>query len=441
MSDYVYGLNKSGLSVIKLLNNQKKIFDCWDDNIKIRHLANKHFTKLNLKKINQKNINLYKNIYLTPGISLNDKRFKNISNSKIKRDLDLYYESLRDEKIIAITGTNGKSTTTKLIGDILKKKYRKTFVGGNLGEPLCNSIKKSFKYTHHVVELSSFQLETIKRFDPNISVILNLSKDHLDRYKNINNYILAKKNILNNGGKNINLISIDDVYSNRIFLDKKINNKISFSTKKITADIFYNKECIIDNYFHKNKKIKLLRLSLDLNNSYNLQNILVSYIVCKYFRIAIKYFNESIKNFRGLPYRSSTTHNSKSKLIINNSKATNISSSLSTLENNKNIFLILGGIAKEDGFSKFNKFRKNIDQIYIYGKSRFKIKNQINLSNISIIKNNLQEVINTLWNDLADKNHKVTIVFAPACASFDQFENFEIRGAYFNQLILNKLKK
>ncbi|MDC0453123.1 UDP-N-acetylmuramoyl-L-alanine--D-glutamate ligase [Alphaproteobacteria bacterium] len=441
MSDYVYGLNKSGLSVIKLLYNQKKIFDCWDDNKKIRHLANKRITKLNLKKINKKKINLYKNIYLTPGISLNDKRFKNISNSKIKRDLDLYYESLKDEKIIAITGTNGKSTTTKLIGDILKKKYRKTFVGGNLGEPLCNSIKKNFKYTHHVVELSSFQLETIKRFNPNVSVILNLSKDHLDRYKNIKNYILAKKNILNSGGKNINLISIDDVYSNRIFLDKKIKNKISFSTKKITADIFCNKDCIIDNYFHKNKKIKLLNLSSDLNNSYNLQNILASYIVCKYFKIPIKYFNESIKNFQGLPYRSLTIHNSKSKLIINNSKATNISSSLSTLENKKNIYLILGGVAKEEGFSKFNKFRNNIDQIYIYGKSRFKIKNQINLSKISIIKKNLQEVINTLWNDLSNKNHKVTIVFAPACTSFDQFENFEKRGAYFNQLILNKLKK
>ena len=122
MSDYVYGLNKSGLSVTKLLLNQKKIFDCWDDNKKIRYLANKNIPKLSFKKINQKKINLYNNVYLTPGISLNDKRFKNILNSKIKRDLDLYYESLKNEKIIAITGTNGKSTTTKLIGDILKKK-------------------------------------------------------------------------------------------------------------------------------------------------------------------------------------------------------------------------------------------------------------------------------------------------------------------------------
>ena len=441
MSDYVYGLNKSGLSVIKLLYNQKKNFECWDDNKKIRHLANKNIPKLNLKKINKKKINLYNNIYLTPGISLNDKRFKNILNSKIKRDLDLYYENLRNEKIIAITGTNGKSTTTKLIGDILKKKYRRTFVGGNLGEPLCNSIKKNFKYTHHVVELSSFQLETIKKFNPNISVILNLSKDHLDRYKNIKNYISAKKNILNHGCKNINLISIDDVYSNKIFLDKKVKNKISFSTKKLTADIFYKNNCIVDNYFHKNKRIRLLNISLDLKNSYNLQNILAAYVVCKYFKIPIKYFSKSIKDFKGLPYRSLPIHNSKSKLIINNSKATNISSALSTLENKKNIFLILGGIAKEDGFNKFNKFRKHIDQVYIYGKSRFKIKNQINLPKISVIKKNLQEVIHTLWNDISDKDNKVTIIFAPACASFDQFENFEKRGAYFNQLIFNKLKK
>ena len=89
-----------------------------------------------------------------------------------------------------------------------------------------------------------------------------------------------------------------------------------------------------------------------------------------------------------------------------------------------------------------NKFKDSIDNANVYDAAlRTPLEKQINLSKISIIKKNLREVINTLWNDLSDKNHKVTIVFAPACASFDQFENFEIRGAYFNQLILNKLKK
>ena len=441
MSDYIYGLNKSGISVIKLLRKQKKTFECWDDNKKIRNLINKNFPKLKFKKIDKKNLNNYNTIYLTPGLSLKDKRFASVSNSKIKRDLNLYYNNIKNEKIIAITGTNGKSTTTKLIGDILKKKYKKTFVGGNIGNPLCNSIVDKIQYSHHVVELSSFQLETINNFNPNISILLNLSKDHLDRYKNLKNYISAKKNIFNNGSKKINLISIDDEYSKRIFHNKKINNKISFSIKSIVADIYYKEGYLVDNYFHKNKITKLLNISSDLNATYNFQNILVAYVVCKYFRIPIKYFNQSIKNFKGLPYRSLTIYNSKTKLIINNSKATNISSALSTLENKRNIYLILGGVAKEDGFEKFGKFRNEIKQIYIYGKSRLLIKNQINFFKISKILKNLQEVINILWDDVSILNDKATIIFAPACASFDQFENFEKRGDYFNQLILNKLNK
>ena len=440
MSDYVYGLNKSGISVIKLLIQQKKTFDCWDDNKKIRNSIKKNYAKLKFKKID-KNLKKYKNIYLTPGISIHDKRFVGVSNSKIRRDLNLYYQNIKNEKIVAITGTNGKSTTTKLIGDILKKKYKNTFVGGNMGDALCNSIIDSVKYSHHVVELSSFQLETIKNFDPKISILLNLSKDHLDRYIDLKSYISAKKNILNKNSKNINLISIDDKYSKRIFYSKKINNKISFSIKNTDADIYYKDGNVVDNFFHKNKKTKLLDISLDLNDTYNFQNILVAYIVSKYFKIPIKYFNQSIQNFKGLPYRSSTIYNSKLKLIINNSKATNISSALPTLENKKNIYLILGGIAKEDGFEQFGKFRNEIKQIYIYGKSRFLINNQINLYKISKILKNLKEVVDNLWEDMSFNNDKATIIFAPACASFDQFENFEKRGDYFNQLILNKIKK
>ena len=111
-------------------------------------------------------------------------------------------------------------------------------------------------------------------------------------------------------------------------------------------------------------------------------------------KIPIKFFKETIKKFKGLPYRSLTIYNSKSKLIINNSKATNISSALATLENKQNIYLILGGLAKEDGFEKFCMFQNEIKKIYIYGKSRFLIKNQINLFKISVIKKNLEDVIN-----------------------------------------------
>tara|TARA_Y100001970_G_scaffold6328_1_gene7200 strand:+ start:16277 stop:17608 length:1332 start_codon:yes stop_codon:yes gene_type:complete len=440
MSDYIFGLNKSGLSILKLLKKQKKTFDCWDDNKKNRILIKRSFPKVNFKENQKVDLNTYDNIYLTPAISLKDNRFKQIPNLKFKRDLNLYYQNLKKEKVIAITGTNGKSTTTKLIGEILKKKFKKTFIGGNIGNALCNSINSKIKYSHHVIELSSFQLETIKNFEPKISILLNLSNDHLDRYKNFNEYICVKKNILNKSSKNINLISLDDKYCKKIFNSKKINNKISFSIKDRKADFYFSKGFIFDNYFYQNKKIKLTKLSKDLKNSVSIQTIIVSYIVCKYLRIPIKCFYESIKDFRGLPYRAKIIYNSNIKQIINNSKATNISSALTTLVNKKNIYLILGGIAKENRFDKFREFSKEIKQIYIYGKSRHKIKEQIKFFMKSNSSKNLKDLVNCLWKDISNIDKKITIIFAPACSSFDQFKNFEERGEYFNQLIFNKIK-
>ena len=442
MKDYVYGISKSGLAVIKLLKKQDKNFECWDDNKKTRYLLKKKFKNLNLIPINKINLKNYNNIYVTPGISINDKKFSKAEKSKLKRDLNLYYENITTEKIIAITGTNGKSTTTKLIGDILKKSSKKVFVGGNIGEPLCNSILQKKLFFYHVVELSSYQLESIKNFEPKISIILNLAQDHLDRYKNFEQYVEAKKNILKINSNNINLISIDDKFSKKIFNDINIKNKISFSLHNSNADIYYENGFIVDKYFSKFKKHKLQNISLDLSQTYNIQNILAAYAVCKYLRIPIKFFNESIKNFKGLPFRSSIILNTKSKLIINNSKATNVASALFTLENKKNIFLLLGGIAKKgDEFGKFIKFKHDIKKIYIYGKSRFFIKKQMRLNAISEVYENLEKALNHLWKHLDSFNGKATIIFAPACASFDQFENFEKRGDFFNKLVLKKIKK
>lgn len=442
MKDYVYGISKSGLAVIKLLKKQDKNFECWDDNKKTRYLLKKKFKNLNLIPINKINLKNYNNIYVTPGISINDKKFSKVEKSKLKRDLNLYYENITTEKIIAITGTNGKSTTTKLIGDILKKSSKKVFVGGNIGEPLCNSILQKKLFFYHVVELSSFQLESIKNFEPKISIILNLAQDHLDRYENFTQYVEAKKNILKINSNNINLISIDDKFSKKIFNDIKIKNKISFSLYNSNADIYYENGFIVDKYFSKFKKHKLQNISLDLSQTYNIQNMLAAYAVCKYLRIPIKFFYESIKNFKGLPFRSSIILNTKSKLIINNSKATNVASALFTLDNKKNIFLLLGGIAKKgDEFEKFIKFKNDIKKIYIYGKSRLLIKKQMKLNSISEVYENLEGAFNNLWKHLERFDGKATVIFAPACASFDQFENFEKRGDFFNKLVFKKIKK
>ena len=168
----IYGLQKSGNSIIKFCIQKKIKYKIWDDDPVVR----KNFTNTygNNYFFNPKNkkLNLFNKIFVSPGISIRQKKFQTYNKfSKINRDLNLYISNIENQKIIAITGTNGKSTTTKLIGDILQKNNKNTFVGGNIGDPLCEAYLKNTNYKYHVIELSSFQLETINSINSKISII------------------------------------------------------------------------------------------------------------------------------------------------------------------------------------------------------------------------------------------------------------------------------
>ena len=440
--NYIYGLNKSGLSIANFLINNDKAFCCWDDNSTVRNRLKKTIKNIKFLKPTPSNLNKFKNIYVTPGISINKDIFKNLNQySILKRDLNIYYENITNQKIIAITGTNGKSTTTKLIGDIFKKKYKKSFVGGNIGVPLCDSLLSNKFEKFHVIELSSFQLELIKNFNTKISIILNISNDHMDRYKNMRDYIKQKKNILSNSKDSYNLISIDDKYSRKISKNR-IKNKILFSIKNSKANVFIKNNYIYDNYFSIKKKILIGKTSKDLNNKFNLQNIIVAYICCKIFNIPIKIFRSEIKHFKGLPYRSQIILRSNKLNIINDSKATNVDATLNSLKNlnNEDIYLIVGGKAKDKNFKNLSKYKKFIKKLYLYGESSFLIHNQLKDYIKTEIYSNLKIAINSVYKDTKKIKTKSTILFAPACTSFDQFTNFEERGLYFNKLVKDKFK-
>lgn len=437
--DFVYGLNKTGISLIKLLKKYKKDFRIWDDDKKLRNKLKKIYNDNIFFKPFKKNLDNFKNIYVSPGITIRQEKFqiKNKTN-KLKRDLNLYFANITNEKIISITGTNGKSTSTKLIGDLLRKKRLDTFVGGNIGEPLCNSLIKKKKYKYHVIELSSFQLETINNFNSYISIITNISNDHTDRYRNISDYINQKRKILTNFG--YNLISIDDKYSKKIFYKKDKLTKISFSTLDQNANLYINDDFIKDNYFYNNKNIYLKKISKNLNGKFNLQNIIILYICSKILKISEKYFFQIISNFKGLPFRSEVICNNRKYFIVNNSKSTNLNSTMNLLDNYEKVYLILGGIAKEKNFDILNKYKSKIICSYIYGKSasliQDKIKNSIKTKKFKFLENLIKE----LSNDLKFINIKSVILFAPACSSYDQFKNFEERGAFFNIHIKKELK-
>ncbi len=436
----VYGLQKSGISLVKLLEKKNLDFKIWDDNDLVRKKLKKVINQnLFIDKKNCKLIDFDK-IFVSPGISLRQKKFQfKKKTSKIQRDLNFYISNLEKQNVIAITGTNGKSTTTKLIGDILKKQKISRFVGGNIGDPLCNAFLSQKKYKYHVIELSSFQLETVNNINSKISIITNLSYDHLDRYKDMNDYINQKKNIITKNG--FNLISIDDSFSKKIYEKKNIKNKISFSILNPKADVYMGHSFILDNYFHNNKKIDVKYISRDLSGKFNNQNIVIAYICNKLLKLSENFFFDVIKNFKGLPHRSKIIFENKKLKIINNSKSTNISSTINSIVNYNNIYLILGGIAKEKNFEIILNFKKNINCIYLFGKSSKFIENKLK-KNIYVKRfKDLKQLINHVFADIKFNKTQSTILFAPACSSYDQYKNFEERGEEFTKLVLKHLKK
>ncbi len=434
----IYGLQKSGLSIIKLCEKNNIKFKIWDDNQLVRKKLKQKYNSKFYFNPNNKNLKIFEKVFVSPGISIRQKKFQiNNISSIINRDLNIYISNLSNQNIIAITGTNGKSTTTKLIGDILKKNKIKTFVGGNIGEPLCDAFIKNKKFDYHVIELSSFQLETIKSFNTKISIITNLSNDHLDRYDNISDYINQKKNIISRNG--MNLFSLDDSYSRKIINQNKIKNKISFSLINKSADIFMSENYIVDNYFKKGTKLLIKNISGDLEGDFNKQNILIAYICCKILKLPQNNFLKVLKSYKGLPFRSSIIFKNKKLKIINNSKSTNINSAINSIKNYNNIYLIMGGIAKEMNFEIILRYKKKLNRVYTFGKSGSFIEKKLQKSlHVKSFKN-LKSVVKQLFKDIKENKGQSTILFAPACSSYDQYKNFEDRGKYFNDLINENL--
>ena len=408
----IYGLGKTGISAFKFLKKNNFVF-IYDDKKKIK----KNKESVTFSKIKKSKFDL---IILSPGIDINKcklKKFLEKNFKKIYTDLDVFSSYFKNQ-CITITGTNGKSTTCRLLHDVLKQKGYDVKLAGNIGYPIL-SIKNIKKSSIFVIEASSYQLEYSKLFTSKYGAILNISVDHLERHKTLKNYISAKFRLIENQKKN----SIMFINNN----DKLIRNKI-----------------------RKNKyKSKIIKVSTKLNNHYieslkndyflsssNKENLSFVIDISKKFKIQKNILTRAIRKFKGLKYRQQIIFDNKKISIINDSKSTSYSSSIEMLKKSEKIYWLLGGIPKKgDKFKLSNIYYKNIKG-YIYGKNNKKfiadLKNKIILKKFS----NLEKAIKAIFNEIKlDNFRKKTILFSPSAASFDSFQNFEDRGAYFDKLI------
>ena len=413
----IYGLGLSGTSVLKFLNKSKvrKIYK-WDDKKKIN----------NKSKSSQfiKGILVSDYIVVSPGIDIKKSKFSNIllkNKKKIITDLDLFYMQKLKSKTIVITGTNGKSTTSKLLEHVLKNNYKNVQLGGNIGKPILelNINNKSIV----IIEASSFQLEYSKFIKPTFAALINITKDHLDWHKTMKNYVGAKFNIFLKQDTN-NYAFIKDQkliskFKNFNFLSK-LNVVKKNSIKHLKANI-------------KNKHL------LSKPNEENLEFVLA---ISKKFGIKNKVFLKKINTFKELPHRHEIFFKKRNITFIDDSKATSFIATKSALQTSNDILWIVGGIPKLGDKMKINKINKNIIKSYIIGKKTHYFQKQLKGKINYKISHNLDDSLKHIFEDIRKlKNKNITVLLSPASASFDQFNNFVERGNRFKYLVKKYAKK
>ena len=409
----IYGLGKTGISSFKYLNKKNKCFIFDDDKKKTnKKLKNYFISKSSVIKKN------FDNIIVSPGINIGRcklSKYLKKNQTKIITDLDIFYKYNPEILTITITGTNGKSTTCKLLYDILKNHRYDVRLTGNIGNPILAEKKINDK-TIFVVEASSYQLAYSKYFKSRFSAILNISPDHLERHKSMKNYILSKLKCITRQNRNDVAIIPNNNLLKHLIRSKIIKSKLILIKK--------------NKYLNLINKLK----NNNFTNSANAQNISFLLELSKHLKLNIKTVLKTMNNFKPLEFRQEEIYNSKYLKIINDSKSTTFSSTTPFLESEKKIYWILGGLYKKgDKFDLNRKYYKNLEA-YIYGKDRhifyklLKNKFKINLS--KDLKHSLK-----LIPKIKYIKKRIIILFSPSAASFDQFKNFEDRGRQFNKLI------
>ena len=423
----IYGMGITGRSVAKTFKKMKVKIFCWDDDEKIRKKAKKLTFPLNKFWISQKDIDA---IVVSPGININKCNIKNYLKKnldKIITDLDIFFELNKKTKIISITGTNGKSTTCKIIEKILKTAKRNVVTVGNIGKPIL-SFKKIKKNYIFILEVSSYQLQYSRLFRSKHAAILNISPDHLERHGNLINYIKTKSKIFfAQNSTDYSYINIKNIHS------KKIKN--IFKRKKIKSNL-YNINS--SNYNFLKKKIN----NIYFKSKGNFENLSFAYQILKNLKINEKIIIDGLNKFKGLPHRQEIVFSNKKLLCINDSKATSFDASLQSLSNYEKIYWIVGGLSKYKDKFNLKNIKNEIIKAYIIGKNTTFFTQQIKNDIPFTISRDLKNAVNSIYNDIKfNKSKKNTILFSPAAASYDQFKNFEDRGTFFKKIIIKKFKR
>jgi UDP-N-acetylmuramoylalanine--D-glutamate ligase len=376
-------------------------------------------------------------IVVSPGVPLDTPEVKQVVafGLTVIGELELASRYLLGQ-VVAITGSNGKTTTTTLVGKILSDAGVPTQVGGNIGLPVIDLVAKSTPETVNVLEVSSFQLETIEEFHPRIAVILNITPDHLDRHGSFEKYVAAKERIFERQGAGDALVLNGDDRVTQMSAARAKSEVFWISgTKAVRRGAFVRDGVIV--WVEKEGGVTepIMPVSeVHLKGAHNIENVLAAVCAARLAKVSAESIRGSVARFTAVEHRLELVRKLNGVEFYNDSKATNVDATMKAVSSfSKGIHLILGGKDKDSDYGTMAELLKErVKAVYTIGSAAEKIERQLH----GVVKMVAAGTMQTAVTEAAKAAVAGDVVLlSPACSSFDQFENYEHRGRVFRQLV------
>jgi len=448
----VLGLGLTGIATAKALKGGGAFPLSWDDKQSVREEAEKF--GIDIYDLNNDTIlSKVSVLIVSPGIPhLYPKPHLIVAKALkkgivIDNDISLFFRSFALEswsqfqvipKVVCVTGSNGKSTTTSLIEHILSENEVPVESGGNIGKAVLD-LKPGIEGEVKVLEISSYQAELARSLQPDLAVFLNFSPDHSERHGGKGGYFAAKSRLFTMGGPDKCIIGVDEIeglFLSNVIREQFLNAEpvISFSVdsnlKGSGWTIFVNKGFLVE--WRNGRQVASidLREKINIYGKHNYQNICAAFACCRSLGLSPKKIEATLNSFKGLPHRSQIIGKKGGVLFVNDSKATNCAAAAKSLESFENIHWIVGGKEKYPGIESLIPINERVKKIYLIGSSEesFSMK----LGEIDHVK--CQSLGKAVKEAFKHSKSGDTILLAPACSSFDQFRSFEERGNTFIEL-------
>lgn len=443
----VVGTGKSGIAATQLLLRTGKMPVLFDSNAELD--KDEILGKLSLSGDEKKQVEIVlgdlteeqkqmlSGVVLSPGVPTDTEFVNDLRNRGllISGEIELAFEQEKGA-VLAITGTNGKTTTTTLLGEIMKATGKKTFVVGNIGNPYTLEAEKTDADSVTVAEISSFQLETIHTFRPRVSSILNITPDHLNRHHTMENYVKAKQDITKNQTKeDYCVLNAEDPYTDA-FLEQCPATVILFSSQRELADgYFYADECIYKAV--QGKKQKLMNIhEMRLLGMHNVENVMAAIAMADAYGADMEVILGVVRDFKAVEHRIEYVKTVRGVDYYNDSKGTNPDAAIKGIGAMvKPTYLIGGGYDKQSEYDEWiESFGGKVRKLVLLGQTREKIADCAKKHGFTdyIFVDDLQQAVDYCAEHAKEGE---AVLLSPACASWGMFPNYEVRGKMFKDMV------